>query len=90
MRKPAIYRFPKAGRTDEMPIGRRISMVEEELLEAQRAFWREDDDDVVEALWLVVQAAESALQGFPTTTVMKGLARAKVRSMRRRDYDKGR
>lgn len=90
MRKPAIYRFHKTRHVDETPLGRRLSMVEEELYEAQRAFWREDEDDVVEALWLVIQAAEGVLRGFSAMAVMNGLARAKVRSLRRGDYDTGR
>lgn len=90
MKRGGIYRFPKTRHVDEMPLGRRMSMVEEELYEAQRAFWREEDDDVVEALWLVIQAAEGVLRGFSAMAVMKGLARAKVRSLRRGDYDTGR
>ena len=90
MKRSSVYRFPETRHVQELSPGRRISLVEEELLEAQRAFWDEDPDGVIDGLWLVIQAAESVLRGFSPLSVIRGFARAKVKSLKRGDYEAGR
>lgn len=83
----SIYKFPASSRAEALTVCEQIDKIEEEVLEAAKALATEHSDErVIEELWDVIHAAESALRKFKQKDVQDGALLVVVKNNRRGDY----
>lgn len=85
-----VYRFPSNLRARKTTLADQADYIIDEAYEAYDAlFFNEGDDRIIEETWDVIQAAEGLLRKFPLWKVIVGLARVKIKSLKRGDYEVG-